>query len=165
VQTRVGYAGAHTESPTYRQIGDHAEVLRVVYDPASTDYDSLLDHYRETHTPRRSFGQYRSVLIPADSEQHKSAVSYVLALGGPIDPEVVALNTPEARFWDAEDYHQKYRLRRNQALVPLLREALGPRWDEHTIATRLNAAGEAGFDASGWLDGLSPETRRVFLRG
>ena len=39
VETEVGYAGGHTENPTYRDVCSHgtghAEVLRVRFDPAS----------------------------------------------------------------------------------------------------------------------------------
>ena len=60
--------------------------------------------------------------------------------------------SPEARFWSAEDYHQKYRLRRNAGLVSALADHFGPRWDEHLYATKLNAVGARGFDIKPWLE-------------
>lgn len=162
MQSRVGYAGAPTPAPVYRNLGGHAEVLRVVFDPASLGYADVLAQFFEWHEPRRSLGQYRSVLFPADASQ-LAEVERVLELrSGRTAPEVVAPDTPEARFWDAEDYHQKYRLRRNTALVALLESELGPDWDQHAVATKLNANARAGFDPAPWLEQLSPSAQRAF---
>jgi peptide-methionine (S)-S-oxide reductase len=165
VQTRVGYAGAATPDPVYRNLGGHAEVLRVIFDPASLCFSELLAESFDSHEPRRSLGQYRSVLFPADAGQ-VAEVERVLELrpNGSV-PEVVAPGTPEARFWDAEDYHQKYRLRRNAGLVDLLETELGADWDRHALATKLNASGSAGLDLKPWLAQLSPGAQRAFRLG
>ena len=46
--TTVGYAGGHTDNPTYREVCSHttghAEVVEVEYDPARVGFDELLDH-------------------------------------------------------------------------------------------------------------------------
>ncbi len=164
MQTRVGYAGAAAPMPTYRDIRGHAEVFRVTFDPARVDYAALLERYRERHTPRRGFGQYRSILFPQDEHQLLEIQRYLRRLAGDAQPEIIAPNTPEARFWDAEDYHQKYRLRRNHALVRALEDELGADWDRWTIATKLNALRAPGFDASPWLATLSPAVTRALER-
>lgn len=42
VQTRVGYAGASTLDPSYRNINGHAEVVRVIYDKDQIDRKSVV---------------------------------------------------------------------------------------------------------------------------
>src|SRR5690606_18379265 len=46
VSTQVGYAGGQTPNPTYEEVCSgrtgHAEVVRVVFDPARTSYEELL---------------------------------------------------------------------------------------------------------------------------
>jgi peptide methionine sulfoxide reductase MsrA len=47
VSTTSGYTGGHTRNPTYQQVitgrTGHAEVVRVVYDPARVSYPQLLN--------------------------------------------------------------------------------------------------------------------------
>lgn len=113
----------------------------------------------------RHEGQYRTLVIPQDGDQAavvQGALDDVL-LG--FHPIVVPFGPDESKFWDAEDYHQKYRLRRNQAVVPMLGRLFGPRWDQHSLATKLNAASVAGMELAPWLDPLTPEMQRAFRRG
>jgi peptide-methionine (S)-S-oxide reductase len=50
-----GYAGGHTEDPTYREVCSgqtgHAEVVQVTYDPEVLAYDELLEVFFATHDP------------------------------------------------------------------------------------------------------------------
>lgn len=165
VQTRVGYAGGATTHPLYRDLGGHAEVLRVVFDPEATSHAQLLGRYFEWHRPSRSLGQYRSLLFPADAAQVAETERVLALRAGETAPGVIPPGTAEARFWDAEDYHQKYRLRRNAALVPLLEAELGADWDRHAVATKLNASGGAGLELGPWLEQLSPAAQRAFRLG
>jgi peptide-methionine (S)-S-oxide reductase len=161
----VGYAGAPEAHPTYRNIKGHAEVLRVTFDPKSLSFAEILGAYRDWHSPRRSMGQYRSVLIPSNPEQQEEVDRYLRWLEGRTAPHVIQPGTLEARFWDAEDYHQKHRLRRNPAMVQVLHDELGPQWDRHSIATKLNADRRGSFDPAPWLDLLTPQGRAYFLGG
>lgn len=133
----------------------------MVFDPAVVDYAELLDRYRRHHTPRRRAGQYRSILFPADERDLLEIQRYLARLPGDARPEIIAPNTLESRFWDAEDYHQKYRLRRERALVGVLEDELGADWDRWTIATKLNARGDPSFDLSPWIAALSPAALRA----
>jgi peptide-methionine (S)-S-oxide reductase len=123
----VGYAGGHTENPTYREVcghgTGHAEVVEVDYDPAHVSYEALLDAFWEMHDPTQvnrqgpDVGdQYRSVIFYHSSEQKAEALASKgrLEASGEL-PRPVATAIEEApAFWRAEEYHQRY-LEKNSA--------------------------------------------------
>lgn len=163
VQTRVGYAGGGQLDPNYRSVGDHAETVRVVFDPGATTFDTLLGEFRAWHTPSRGGGQYRAAIFPSDDAQRASVQGYVLALPDPIfAPQVLLPGTDEARFWDAEAYHQKHRLRASPAVVAALESEFGPRWDESSFATKLNGAEGKALSPDAWLSRLSERAQAAY---
>jgi peptide-methionine (S)-S-oxide reductase len=121
--TAVGYAGGITPNPTYREVCSgrtgHAEVVRVVFDPALLKYEDLLGIFWENHDPTQGMRQgddigtqYRSGIYWSDERQRSAAeasrIAYQRALTragfGRITTELLA--APE--FYYAEDYHQQY---------------------------------------------------------
>jgi peptide-methionine (S)-S-oxide reductase len=136
-----------------------------VYDPDVISYPALLQAYAGWHTPRRSVGQYRSIVFADGHAQHEALAELLKGRWANTTPETIDSGTPEGRFWDAEAYHQKYWLRRNDTLVRLLAAELGPRWDESTVATKLNAALRGTVDAEQWLSLLSDQTQRAYRTG
>jgi peptide-methionine (S)-S-oxide reductase len=121
--TAVGFAGGETPNATYRETctGDtgHAEVVRVVFDPAVVSYDQLLRLFWESHDPTQGFRQgndvgtqYRSAIYTHGETQHAAALAscamYAGELAkagfGPITTEI----TPAGPFYFAEDFHQQY---------------------------------------------------------
>jgi len=166
VRTRVGYAGGSKENPTYHSLGDHAETIQIDYDPARISYGELLDLFWAGHSPtsRPWSSQYASIIFYHDEEQKRLAEESrereAERRGVPIYTEI----EPFDRFYLAEDYHQKYRLRGNRALLAEL-EAIYPGIDDlvaSTAAARVNgylggngslAQLEAEIDSLG----LSPE--------
>jgi peptide-methionine (S)-S-oxide reductase len=116
-----GYAGGRIEHPTYHQIcngdTDHAEVVRVEFDPAVIDYRTLLTAFFAIHDPttRNRQGhdigtQYRSVIFTHSPEQERIARDLIAALDAErIWPApIVTAVLPAPTFWPAEDYHQGY---------------------------------------------------------
>jgi peptide-methionine (S)-S-oxide reductase len=116
-----GYMGGHAENPNYKQVcsGDtgHAEAVQVTFDDEQVSYAELLDLFFEMHNPTTlnrqgpDFGsQYRSVAFwrdPQQREQIEQKISELNASGKWPDP-VVTQVVPAARFWRAEEYHQRY---------------------------------------------------------
>ena len=116
-----GYAGGASEHPTYRQVctgsTDHAEVVRVEFDPAVIDYRTLLTAFFAIHDPTtrdrqgHDIGtQCRSVIFTHSAEQDRTARDLIAALDADRiwpDPIVTAV-LPAPTFWPAEDYHQDY---------------------------------------------------------
>jgi peptide-methionine (S)-S-oxide reductase len=121
VKTDVGYAGGTTERPTYEEVcyepTGHAEVVRVEYDPATVDYQTLLNVFFENHDPTTlnrqgpDFGpQYRSVVFvqsPAQEQAAKAEKARRDASGEYVGPIVTEIQ-PAVPFWPAEAYHQQY---------------------------------------------------------
>ncbi len=121
--TAVGYAGGYTPNPTYDEVCSgltaHAEVVRVVFDPARIDYAELLRVFWAAHDPTQGMRQgndigtqYRSAIYTVSARQRelaeRSRDAYQRALsaagGGQITTEIAPLRD----FWYAEDYHQQY---------------------------------------------------------
>ena len=84
IRTEVGYAGGHTENPTYEEVCSHgtghAEVLRVEFDPDVVSYDQLLEVFWAMHDPTQvdrqgpDVGdQYRSAIFTHSPEQQAAA--------------------------------------------------------------------------------------------
>lgn len=118
---KSGYAGGHTESPSYKQVctgmTGHAEVVRIAYDPAILDYADLLRVFFTTHdptTPNRQGAdvgtQYRSVIFVDDDAQAQIARQVVAEIDAEKlypDPIVTEI-APAAIFYAAEDEHDDY---------------------------------------------------------
>ena len=121
--TAVGYAGGSTPNPSYEEVCSgltgHNEVVRVVFDPERTNFETLLRVFWESHDPTQGMRQgndvgtqYRSGIYAVSAEQRAAALTsqeaYQKRLAdaryGTITTEI--LEAPE--FYYAEDYHQQY---------------------------------------------------------
>ncbi|MFE2279841.1 peptide-methionine (S)-S-oxide reductase MsrA [Streptomyces sp. NPDC059454] len=115
--TRVGYSGGDVPNATYRDHGTHAESIEITYDPAVTDYRTILEYFFQIHDPSTENRQgndigtsYRSAIFYLDDEQKRVAeetIADVNASGlwpGAVVTEVV----PAGPFWEAEPEHQDY---------------------------------------------------------
>lgn len=118
----AGYHGGTEGQASYRLVAsgvtDHAEAVRVVYDPSVVRYDQLLQilfsvgadpTLLNRQGPDRGT-QYRAAIVPLSAEQRAVAQAYVRQMGRSgvwDDPIVVAIESPR-RFYEAEDYHQDY---------------------------------------------------------
>lgn len=118
LRTRVGYAGGHTDHPTYRAVCSgrtgHAETVEVWYDPDVTTYETLARLFFETHDPTQlnrqgpDHGtQYRSAIFYLNEDQKETAERLITLLRDR-GLDVVTEVTPASTFWPAEDYHQRY---------------------------------------------------------
>lgn len=119
VDALVGYAGGHTENPTYREVCSdrtgHAEVVQVTFDPAKVSYDKLIDVFFENHDPTQlnrqgpDFGtQYRSAIFFHSPDQERVARAKKDAWAPRFKKPIVTTVEPAPAFWRAEEYHQRY---------------------------------------------------------
>jgi peptide-methionine (S)-S-oxide reductase len=137
VRTRVGYCGGRTPNPTYHDLADHTETLQVDFDPARLSYEALLAEFWEAHDPSSPpwSTQYRAAVFTAGPAQAAAAEASKRALGVTVRTAIEPLD----RFWNAEDYHQKYALRRESALLRELAGYDDAKVRDSTVAARLNA--------------------------
>ena len=114
-----GYAGGATKNPTYKEIctgaTGHAEVIKIVYDPAVISYRKILSVFGECHDPTTlnrqgaDVGtQYRSTIMYLSEEQQKFAVAWKKKLTEKFIDPVVTEIVEAPVFYPAEDYHQDY---------------------------------------------------------
>ncbi|MBZ0220489.1 MAG: peptide-methionine (S)-S-oxide reductase MsrA [Candidatus Methylomirabilis sp.] len=125
VSTRVGYTGGKTEDPTYKEVctdtTGHAEAVEVTFDPGIVSYKELLKVFWDIHDPttRNRQGpdigsQYRSAIFYADNEQERlaRASKEELERSGLYRRPIATEITPAKAFYPAEEYHQKYLMKR-----------------------------------------------------
>ncbi|MDN0123971.1 peptide-methionine (S)-S-oxide reductase MsrA [Yersinia aleksiciae] len=122
--TGVGYSGGYTPNPTYHEVCSgrtaHAEVVRVVFDPAIISYKQLLQIFWENHDPAQGMRQggdigtqYRSaiyVLTPEQEAQaNESKAQFLQAMAQAGDHRAITSEIAVALpFYYAEDDHQQY---------------------------------------------------------
>jgi peptide-methionine (S)-S-oxide reductase len=121
--TAVGYAGGHTENPTYEEVCSgrtgHTEVVLVVFDPAKVSYERLLKTFWESHDPTQGMRQgndvgtqYRSAIYTYGDAQAAAAATakaaYQNALAAKGLGSITTEIAPAGPFYFAEDYHQQY---------------------------------------------------------
>jgi peptide-methionine (S)-S-oxide reductase len=116
-----GYAGGDKASASYDIVSSdgtsHAEVVRVIYDPALIRYDQLLRIYfsviadptLKNRQGPDSGTQYRTALFPQSAEQSAVARAYIAQLSAAKlwrRPIVTALE--QGTFYPAETSHQDF---------------------------------------------------------
>jgi peptide-methionine (S)-S-oxide reductase len=122
--TAVGYAGGITPNPTYHEtttgLTGHAEIVKVVFDPAIVSYRQLLKLFFEEHDPTQGMRQgndvgttYRSAIYTTTADQaeeaRKGLESFQAALTKAGRDAVITTEVaPAPKFYYAEDYHQQY---------------------------------------------------------
>jgi peptide-methionine (S)-S-oxide reductase len=121
--TAVGYAGGHTKNPTYEEVCSgrtgHAEVVLVVFDPATTSYEEILRLFWENHDPTQGMRQgndvgtqYRSLILctsPAQREvAERSRALFQQALDSAGHGQITTEIADGSEFFYAEPYHQQY---------------------------------------------------------
>jgi peptide methionine sulfoxide reductase msrA/msrB len=118
LQTQVGYAGGHTESPTYEQVCSgttgHLECCEITYNPEIVSYRTLCELFFETHDFGQENGQgpdigpqYLSAVFASDPVEKDCIEELIKELEGK-GLKVATRILPVQHFWPAEDYHQKY---------------------------------------------------------
>ncbi|MGC1782202.1 MAG: peptide-methionine (S)-S-oxide reductase MsrA [Acidobacteriaceae bacterium] len=123
VSTEAGYSGGSAATATYAQVTtettNHAESVKVVFDPSKITYGTLLRIFFSVHDPTELNRQgpdvgtsYRSAIFHANPEQKRIADAYITQLdAAKVFPKpIVTQVVPLKGFYEAEAYHQDYAL-------------------------------------------------------
>ena len=117
-----GYAGGTEDTADYETVctgrTQHAEAIRITYDPARLTYGQILKvFFSVAHDPTQKDRQgndvgpqYRSAIFPQDDEQRRVAEAYIKQLddAGAFTGPIVTTIEPNAEFYEAETYHHDY---------------------------------------------------------
>jgi len=116
-----GYSGGFVKNPAYREVCNgttgHAEVCRLVYNPAVISFDEILEVFWKTHDPTtlnrqgNDIGtQYRSVIFYHNDTQKNIAEKYKKEINasGAYPSPVITEISPLTNYYPAEKYHQNY---------------------------------------------------------
>jgi peptide-methionine (S)-S-oxide reductase len=121
--TTAGYDGGAANTATYDQVTtettNHAESVKVVFDPSKITYGKLLQIFFAVHDPTTLNRQgpdqgtsYRSAIFFTTPDQQRIASAYIQQLDAAhaYPNKIVTEVTPNKGFYDAESYHQDYAL-------------------------------------------------------
>lgn len=119
-----GYTGGRSPHPTYAEICDpslkadphnHAEAIRIEFDPGKIRYAELLDLFWRMHDPttlNRQGGdagtQYRSAIFYHSDAQKAAAEKSMREAAAHFADPIVTQIVPAGEFHAAEAYHQDY---------------------------------------------------------
>ena len=118
-KTEVGYCGGSNASTSYNEAcsgpTNHAEVVKLEFDPEIISYEDILNIFFKIHDPTTlnsqgpDFGtQYRSEIF-YDNENQKIVAEKVLnQINEKLSGRVVTKISKIYNYCKAEEYHQKY---------------------------------------------------------
>ncbi|RSL16966.1 peptide-methionine (S)-S-oxide reductase [Edaphobacter aggregans] len=120
--TTAGYSGGTANTANYSDVSpertEHAESVKIVYDPSKVSYGTLLRvFFSVVHDPTQLNRQgpdvgtsYRSAIFYTTPEQQKIAAAYIEQLDAAhvFPKKIVTQLVPLKAFYNGEDYHQDY---------------------------------------------------------
>ena len=118
-KTEVGYCGGNTSKTSQQEVceGDtnHAEVVKLDFDPNIISYEKILDYFFEIHDPTTlnsqgpDFGtQYRSEIFYLNDQQEIIAKKLIEEENIKSNGKIVTKISMVKNYCPAEEYHQKY---------------------------------------------------------
>ena len=119
IKTEVGYCGGNTKETTYKEVctgtTNHAEVVKLDFDPKIISYEKILEYFFEIHDPTTlnsqgpDFGtQYRSEIFYLNEKQKLIAEKIIKDTNIKLSKKIVTKITLVNNYCAAEEYHQRY---------------------------------------------------------
>ena len=119
-----GYMGGTMEYPSYQDVltgtTGHLEAVEVTYNSEEVSYEDLTRFFFEIHDPTQANGQgpdigaqYLSAVFYS-SDEEKLIAQKLIGLLKEKGYDVVTKLIPAVPFWEAEDYHQDYYIKKSQ---------------------------------------------------
>ena len=119
IKTEVGYCGGDSQKTTYEEVctgnTNHAEVVKLDFDPKVISYEKILDFFFEIHNPTTlnsqgpDFGtQYRSEIFYLSDRQKEIAENVIKKINSNLSGKVTTKYSLLKNYCPAEEYHQRY---------------------------------------------------------
>ena len=119
LKTEVGYCGGNTNKTNYKEVctgsTNHAEVVKLEFDPKLISYEKIIKFFYEIHDPTTlnsqgpDFGtQYRSEIFYLNDQQKQIAEKITDEKNIKFSGKIVTKISLVKNYCPAEEYHQKY---------------------------------------------------------
>ena len=119
LKTEVGYCGGNSSETNYKEVctgsTNHAEVVKLEFDPELISYEKIINFFYEIHDPTTlnsqgpDFGtQYRSEIFCLNEQQKQIAEKITNEENIKISGKIVTKISLVKNYCPAEEYHQKY---------------------------------------------------------
>ena len=119
IKTEVGYCGGHNAETNYKEVctgsTNHAEVVKLDFDPKVISYEKILEFFFKIHDPTTlnsqgpDFGtQYRSEIFYLNDNQKTTAENIIREENERLSGKVVTKLSQVKNYCPAEEYHQRY---------------------------------------------------------
>ena len=119
INTEVGYCGGDNKQTTYKEVcsgtTNHAEVVKLDFDPKIITYEKILEFFFDIHDPTTlnsqgpDFGtQYRSEIFYLNDNQKKVAEEIKNKNNDRLSGKIVTKISLVKNYCPAEEYHQRY---------------------------------------------------------
>ena len=119
IKTEVGYCGGNSTTTTYEEVcsgsTNHAEVVKLEFDPKKISYEKILQYFFDFHNPTTLNAQgpdigtqYRSEIFYINENQLKIAQKIIEEKNKKFSGKVVTKLSKLNNYCKAEDYNQKY---------------------------------------------------------
>ena len=118
LKTEVGYCGGNNEKTSYEEVcsgtTNHAEVVRIEFDPKMITYENILNFFFDIHDPTTLNAQgpdigtqYRSEIFYINEKQKIIADKVLSEKNVKFSGKIVTKISPVKNYCTAENYHQK----------------------------------------------------------
>lgn len=110
----MGGTGEYPNYQNYTMGNNYSETLRLLYDPAVTSYQAMLDHYwtfaggSATYPSDDPAYQFRLFYNSRAQQQQATAALATWTKSANAQLYIDVLDAKAYTFWKAEQYHQKY---------------------------------------------------------
>ena len=119
LKTEVGYCGGNKQKTSYEEVctgtTNHAEVVRIEFDPNIISYEELINYFFDIHDPTTLNAQgpdigtqYRSEIFYLNEKQKSVANKVLEERNIKLSGKIVTKVSPDKNYCIAENYHQKY---------------------------------------------------------
>ena len=119
IKTEVGYCGGDNKQTTYKEVcsgtTNHAEVVKLDFDPKIITYEKILEFFFDIHDPTTlnsqgpDFGtQYRSEIFYLNDNQKNIAEEIKNKNNDRLSGKIVTKISLVKNYCPAEEYHQRY---------------------------------------------------------